>query len=433
LNSTVSPIARLAALLPGLLLATAAAFSALAGLAPATGSASLNDKLVPSSGAFYGIFAGQRDGRTLSEEMPYLERKVGRTFDLDHFYYRWDDGFPSPHDYEAKAAGRIPVMSWAALTRSGTPVKWSAIANGSQDAMIRRRADAFKAFGAKSMLVFHHEPEDDLARFGSPSDYRAAWRRIVSIFRARGATNAVFVWTMMAYTFNPNGKNPDDYYPGNDVIDWVAADGYNWYGSNHVTNQPWRSSKEVFSSFQAWAKAKGKPGMIGETGSLEDPNNPQRKADWIREMGEVIKSWPHIKGFMYFQGQGWHFDSSTAATNAFKALGKDPWFNPRSPSSPPSSDVIDPSVRITSPTQGSFVASRSTVRITASASDDRSVDKVAFYVNGQSKCVDDVAPYTCDWKVWNDPGKTNWLKAIAYDEAGNSQAHTISVGTVPGL
>jgi hypothetical protein len=79
---------------------------------------------------------------------------------------------------------------------------------------------------------------------------------------------------------------------------------------------------------------------------------------------------------------------------------------------------------------GSTVLRGSTVRIAAAASDDRGVTKVEFRVNGTLRCTDTTAPYTCDWKVYNTVGATNWIKATAYDAAGNSSSHSVSTGTL---
>ena len=94
---------------------------------------------------------------------------------------------------------------------------------------------------------------------------------------------------------------------------------------------------------------------------------------------------------------------------------------------PPPSDPTPPTVSITSPTSGSTVSVRSTVTITASATDNVGVTKVEFRVNGSLKCTDTTPFYTC---AWNVPAKKNTsytLQARAYDAAGNTSIHSISV------
>ena len=129
--------------------------------------------LVPSSGAYLGAFASPRTSEDPKKAMRRLESQLGRKLAIDHDYYNWDDPIPTPRQEWDASTGRLPFIDWAARDADGTPVAWSAIASGSQDAWIIQRADAVKAFGSPMYLAFHHEPEDDLATLGSPSDYAA--------------------------------------------------------------------------------------------------------------------------------------------------------------------------------------------------------------------------------------------------------------------
>lgn len=83
-----------------------------------------------------------------------------------------------------------------------------------------------------------------------------------------------------------------------------------------------------------------------------------------------------------------------------------------------SPDAAIPSVSITSPLNGELVAGYTT--ITSSATDDRKISKVEFYVNGRLKCSDSLVDYTCKWLVPAITGGTYQLQAKAYDASGNS-------------
>src|SRR6185436_10037774 len=103
---------------------------------------------------------------------------------------------------------------------------WRTIASGAQDAWITTQALSLKAFGVPMYLTFHHEPEDDSAAFGTPTEYAAAYRHVVDVFRVNGVTNVSFVWTMMSWTFDPrSGRDPMSWYPGDAYIDAVGSDG----------------------------------------------------------------------------------------------------------------------------------------------------------------------------------------------------------------
>lgn len=95
----------------------------------------------------------------------------------------------------------------------------------------------------------------------------------------------------------------------------------------------------------------------------------------------------------------------------------------------PSVDSTAPTVAITSPADGATVPTRSTVAISASASDDVAVTKVEFYVNGSLACTDTGAPYSCPWKTQSKAGVTSTITTKAYDPSGNVGTNTITVHT----
>lgn len=90
-------------------------------------------------------------------------------------------------------------------------------------------------------------------------------------------------------------------------------------------------------------------------------------------------------------------------------------------------DTIPPTVSITNPTDGGTVPRRSTVTITATASDNVGVTRVEFLVNGALQCTDTTAPYSCNWSVPNPKNQTYQLQARAFDQAGNVGTATIQV------
>lgn len=92
-----------------------------------------------------------------------------------------------------------------------------------------------------------------------------------------------------------------------------------------------------------------------------------------------------------------------------------------------SGDTIPPTVSIGSPANNSIVARKSTVTITASASDNVGVTRVEFLVNGAQQCTDTTLPYSCNWRVPAAPNKTYQIQARAFDAAGNSATATVQV------
>lgn len=90
-------------------------------------------------------------------------------------------------------------------------------------------------------------------------------------------------------------------------------------------------------------------------------------------------------------------------------------------------DTTPPTVAITNPADGAIVARRSTVTITATASDNVAVTRVEFLVNGALQCSDTTAPYSCSWKVPNTHNQSFQLQARAFDASENSATASIQV------
>jgi Bacterial Ig domain/Fibronectin type III domain len=113
-------------------------------------------------------------------------------------------------------------------------------------------------------------------------------------------------------------------------------------------------------------------------------------------------------------GQTYYF-----AALAYDAVGDQSPFSNEVKYTVPAGDTTLPMVSITAPLNGDSVPRKSTVTISATATDNVGVTTVAFYVNGQLICTDATASYTCAWKVPAAPGRTYKLQATATDAQGN--------------
>ena len=133
------------------------------------------------------------------------------------------------------------------------------------------------------------------------------------------------------------------------------------------------------------------------------------------------ESWNLITGTARDLGAaGFDHSYGHGRVDALAAVNGDPG-EPPPPPPPPPVDTVAPTVAITSPPYGSMVRRNSLVTIRASAADNVGVNRVEFYVDLVGKCVDTVAPFTCDWIVPNRAGLLFYLiHAVAFDAAGNA-------------
>jgi hypothetical protein len=280
----------------------------------------------PSSGILLGARAqpqptdpfvtGDRD----EDALLHLEAEIGRKLAIDHLYVHL--GTPLPYTRFAwdRANGRVPLVDWDLIDPFYT---WSQVAAGKADRIINADARAAAAYSGPILLSFHHEPEYGIPRYGTPAQFVAAWRHVVDRFRAVGATNVLWIWILGSEVFRQGAA--DGWYPGRSYVDYVGADGYNYAFAK--AGARWRTVADLFDSFYAWSAEKHLPAMITETGCLEDPADPGRKAAWFNEADAWLHTHPDIKAFMYFNTTvrwPWLVDTSQQSLEAFRALASDP-------------------------------------------------------------------------------------------------------------
>jgi len=89
-----------------------------------------------------------------------------------------------------------------------------------------------------------------------------------------------------------------------------------------------------------------------------------------------------------------------------------------------------PTVSITSPKNGAKITGN--VTIEASASDDKGINKINFYIDNQLKTSDTISPYRYYWDTSNASQGSHSIKVIAYDTVGQTAEHQISVNVSYG-
>jgi len=310
-----------------LLSVTLAVVLSLAGVtATADACPKTSSKLVPNAGALLGAYVNPDESwRGLEDDKQKVrgfEALIGRRLGIDMHYYRWEDAFPTALEEWDAAECRAPMVAWA-----GTDL--AAIARGDHDAQIRARARAVKRFARPIFIRWAYEMNGDWWNWATantsrdPSTFVAAWRRIHRLFRSTGASNAVWVWSPNEASFpNEPWNQPESYYPGDDVVDWVGIDGYNWGAVN--ASSGWRTFADIFRP--VYTKYAGrKPVMVAETASTEAGGD---KAAWINTLHRSLaEEFPAVRALIWFHSHketDWRVDSSPAALEAFRNLALDP-------------------------------------------------------------------------------------------------------------
>jgi hypothetical protein len=168
---------------------------------------------------------------------------------------------------------------------------------------IVRWATTLKARGKKVYLSFHHEPEAvESDGFGTPDAYKAAYRRVVTIFRAHGAKNVIFTWQLTDWAFRADRSDPryaGKWYPGDAYVDVVGADVYNWYTCGHGRGQ-WMSLKSLAGPMLGFAKEHGKQAVLPEFASHRNA----RRATWLARGLAYLARHDRLVAAAFYWNQG---------------------------------------------------------------------------------------------------------------------------------
>jgi beta-mannanase len=196
--------------------------------------------------------------------------------------------FPVAQATRARELGGQLMVTWEPWSGNGNTGDpgWScaSIASGARDGYIRQYARAVRSAQVPVMVRLAHEMNGDWYPWGtahtsyfarhngnSPQNYVAMWRRVVSLFRAEGATNARWVWAPNIHYLNKynsiQSQNSDLFalYPGDSYVDWIGLSVY-----NDGARRSWNSFTTLFDgAYQAVTRISGKPLMIAEMGATE--------------------------------------------------------------------------------------------------------------------------------------------------------------------
>lgn len=263
----------------------------------------------PEQGALVGVAPNFEDHTIAGRLAAFraFEEQVGARMDVAHVFHPWTDDFPDAVDRELVSDGRTLLLSWAGYDTR-------VIASGGQDHLIRQRARALADWGEPVLLRWRWEMDRPnlRAEVWSGDDYVAAWGHIREIFRQEGASNVGWVWCPHAKGFSDPSRRAQDYYPGDDQVDWLCA---SVYGEGGL------SFEEAAASFLNWSVPVGKPIIIGEFGTLQGD-----RGRWLEETADLVEQRPQIKGLVYFdyhhrsKGSDHRLSRSPDAVNAFREL-----------------------------------------------------------------------------------------------------------------
>jgi mannan endo-1,4-beta-mannosidase len=228
--------------------------------------------------------------------------------------------------------GCCPVITWEpwnAVEKTGIDIE--RLLTGGYDRYIEEMAKLLKSFRKEILLRFAHEMNGNWYPWSGssvgPEKYAQMYRYVKDVFDRYGAQNVKWVFSVNWEDVPPIRANAFlNYYPGDEYVDYVGIDGYNWGDTQSWSR--WMTFSDLFSGpYDKITAVLGKPVLITEFSSAPTGGD---KARWIREGMLDIKKKPNIKGFIVFnvsKEAPWSFPIWSDAGREFKKQLEDGYFS----------------------------------------------------------------------------------------------------------
>ncbi len=306
----------------------------------------------PTSGVYLGVYAAydESSSATLTTALNDFTADAARSAVWDIVLSEWGQALQFPTD-DAMAVHQVGSTPFVRILPRSVPtetdaidpvLKLDVILRGDFDDQIRDWAQGAKALGFPILAEFGPEPNGFWNQWSGiyypngPALYASVVQHVITICRAEGATN-------ITWFFHMNGNdNPAEstnqmaqYYPGDSYIDWI---GVSVMGAQQDSDY-WDEFVAVMDPAYAEISTvtPNKPIALVETGVIEDPHDPSRKANWISNAYQVLKTnrWPRLKAYSYWNEKmgteateidDLSITSSPAALAAFKSMVSDLFF-----------------------------------------------------------------------------------------------------------
>ncbi len=252
-------------------------------------------KFEPANGCYIGV---------LDEfASTYWGQSVGNT---ENFAHRLDHPVAVAYDYQAY--GNPFPMNWAwreKMRGRAIQIAWEPndIYAVRDDSYLNRWAKDAGESHTRIFLRFGGEMNGDWTSWGrNPAVYRRAFRLVHAVM-ARYAPNVAMVWAPNAIPTT----NLDEFYPGDDAVDWVGISLYivRFYDDN-LSRPAWQDNPASFIAPFYAKYARRKPICITECGvtresRVEGKSDDPFAADRIQDLMDAIKiRFPRVKMICWY-------------------------------------------------------------------------------------------------------------------------------------
>lgn len=273
-----------------------------------------NPNTIERKDVYLGAWVGgfwDNDNRTLNvDSLKKFEQDIDKKLAIANIFTDWKY-ISNPLYLEdlnnISQNGWVPMISTNPSFFDGCPDEkdgslYKTIANGRCDGHLKDIANNLRVYDKPVFLRFAWEMNlPDMywsisALNSTPSEFIEAWRRFHSILKRENTKNVIWV-----LSFNTSSGKTIPYkelYPGDEYVDWVAIDGYNWGDSADWSN--WTSFNGVFrNSYNELRSVSDKPIMLSEVNSSPSGGD---KAKWIKDMldEEIPNNFSKVEAIVFF-------------------------------------------------------------------------------------------------------------------------------------
>ena len=265
------------------------------------------DAALPTApGAYTGLYPEGVPGSY--DQVTAFARATGVRPRLVTYYSGWLEQFQTGFAATVAEHGGVPLVQ---IDPAG--ISLTAIASGGYDRYLDSYARAVLAYHRPVILSFGHEMNGTWYSWGyghtSPVTFVAAWRHVVDIFRAHGARNVTWMWTVnIIKTKNGRIPNPAPWWPGKSYVTWVGIDAY-------YLQPSWQFAPIFGPTIIAVRELTGDPILIAETSATRAANQPEK----ITNLFAGIRTYG-LLGFVWFNAISASLDYRISGPEAIAAL-----------------------------------------------------------------------------------------------------------------
>lgn len=285
---------------------------------------------MPSASRYYhGVYPGGRTGEEddiTADDIAAYERAAGRSVAWVYFSNNWyrSRTFPEATASMIRARGAVPFIRLMLRSSPEQDVaervfSLGSIAAGAFDADLRAWGEAARGFATPVIVEFGTEMNGEWfswnARWNGRGAegtrrFREALRHIVQTVRGAGAGNLIWVFHVNADDVPATIDNAfENYYPGDDVVDWV---GFSAYGAQTPMDDEFPDFVSMADAAipRLAALAPAKPIFAFEFGATSGNRRGDAAAWADRALGAILSDrWPALRGFSWWN-ETWQNDDN---------------------------------------------------------------------------------------------------------------------------